>query len=245
MVPAVILLALCSLAAGQGYPACVEQDVVFRNAGVHAIFIDLSTYGTAGCWQNDCKHTDKFNAEDRGVCARACSAIDECSHWSFGEQEGVTKCFLRKSDGGRENVDGWASAAKACAPAPLPDAFVALAAANTPDLLVCDAGKSDACPDMGRAITTWKFAIKHLKLATEGALDANTMQFVHQIGSDTDAFAAQMSQENFPVVVNNNRQVINALRGWLEDQPKVEIDVNDASLPNPLRGKLCGTTSCY
>ena len=27
-----------------------------------------------------------------------------------------------------------------------------------------------------RAVTTWKFAIKHLKQATDGALDANTQQ---------------------------------------------------------------------
>jgi len=238
-------IALGGHAAGQDFPGCVDNNIVLRHAGAHAIFVDLSTHGTAGCWQNDCKNSDKFNAEDKGICARACAQIDECTHWSFGEQEGATKCFVRKSDGGREEAEGWASAAKSCAPGNLPDAFVALTAANLPEMMACDAGKSDQCPDMARAVTTWRFAIKHLQKATDGALDAGTMQYVNQVASDTDAFAAQMSEENFPVVVGNNRQVFMALRGWMDSQPKADVDPNDASLPNPLRGKLCGASSCF
>lgn len=243
----IVLVAFFPLAdvAAQDYPDCVESRIVLRHAGAHAIFVDLSAFGTAGCWQNDCKNTDKFNAADRGVCARACAQIDECTHWTFGEQEGVMKCFLRKSDGGREESDSWEAAPKACAPAALPDAFMALTAAELDELKACDAGKSEQCPDMAKAMNTWRFAISSLKKATEGALDANTMQYVTQIGSDTDAFTAQMSEENFPVVAQNNRQVFNALRGWLEGQPQVAVDSNDASLPNPLRGQLCGPSSCY
>mmetsp|Transcript_111990 Transcript_111990/g.349005 ORF Transcript_111990/g.349005 Transcript_111990/m.349005 type:complete len:102 (+) Transcript_111990:78-383(+) len=98
---------------------------------------------------------------------------------------------------------------------------------------------------MARAVTTWKFAIKHLKRATEGKLDANTMNFINQVAGDTDAFAAQMSEENFPVIAANNRQVFQALMGWLMSQPKAEVDPNDASLPNTLRGKLCGPSHCF
>jgi hypothetical protein len=112
-------------------------------------------------------------------------------------------------------------------------------------LKVCDAGKSDACPDMARAVTTWKFAIKHLKKATEGSLDANTQQYVAQIGTDTDAFAAQMSEENFPVIAGNNRQVFNALGPWMASQPKAVVDPTDMSVPNPMRGLLCGPSTCY
>merc|ERR1719183_3362541 len=109
-------LASIPLSMAQVYPECVESNVILRHAGAHAIFVDLSTHGTVGCWQNDCKHSDKFNAEDRGICARACSAINECTHWTYGEQEGATKCFLRKSDGGREQAEGWLAGAKDCAP---------------------------------------------------------------------------------------------------------------------------------
>jgi len=245
MFRAFALIALGGHVGAQDFPGCVDNNIVLRHAGAHAIFVDLSTHGTSGCWQNDCKNSDKFNAEDKGICARACAQIDECTHWSFGEQEGAMKCFLRKSDGGREESEGFASASKSCAPGNLPDAFVALTAANLPEMLACDAGKSDQCPDMARAVTTWRFAIKHLQKATEGALDAGTSQYVSQIGSDTDAFAAQMSEENFPVVVGNNRQVFLALRGWMESQPQADVDPNDASLPNPMRGKLCGATSCF
>jgi len=228
---------------GAPYPGCVEQSSVLRHAGAHAIFVDLSSFGSNGCWQNDCKNTDKFNAEDMGVCARTCAQVDECTHWSFGEQEDAKKCFFRKSDAGREMSDGWSSAEKGCAPPSVPDSFAALAAAKL--LLPCDAGKSDACPDMAKAVTTWRFAIKHLKKASEGKVDANTVNFISQVADDTDAFAAQMSEDNFPVVAGNNRQVFTALNSWLSSQPTPSLDPNDPSLPNPLRGHLCGPTSCY
>jgi hypothetical protein len=221
----------------------MEQSSVMRHAGAHAIFVDLSSFGSAGCWQNDCKNTDKFNADDVGICARTCSQIEECTHWSFGEQEDAKKCVRRKSDAGREQADGWISAAKGCAPPPINDAFLALSASNL--LLACDAGKSDACPDMARAVTTWRFAIRHLKRATEGKVDPNTINFINQVSDDTDAFAAQMSEDNFPVVAGNNRQVFVALQSWMASQPTPNIDKNDASLPNPVRGHLCGASSCF
>merc|ERR1712066_60343 len=89
-------------------------------------------------------------------------------------------------------------------------------------------GKSEACPDMAQAVTTWKFPIKHMERATEGKLDANTMGFVTQVAGDTDAFAAQMSEENFPVVAANNRQIFQALAGWLGSQGSATIDPTDA-----------------
>jgi len=225
------------------YPSCRDSNTVMRHAGAHAIFVDVSQYGSTGCWQNDCKNSDKFNSDSTGICARACAAMPDCTHWSYGEQEDAKKCFFRKSDGGREQAEGWTSGAKACAPPALPDAFVAFTTGQL--LRPCDGGKSGACPDMARAITTWRFAIKHLKMSIEGKVDPNTINFVNQVSDDTDAFAAQMSEDNFPVVIGNNRQVFNALHSWMEGQPRVSLDPNDASLPNPLRGKLCGASSCY
>merc|ERR1712187_315346 len=108
-------------------------------------------------------------------------------------------------------------------------------------------GRSAGCPDLGRAMATWKYAIASLVRAAEGAFDANSMRYVVQIQSDTDAYLAQMSEENFPVVAGNNRQVFEALRGWMESQQTqgVSVDLDDASLPNVFRGVLCGTMSCY
>jgi len=98
---------------------------------------------------------------------------------------------------------------------------------------------------MGASSLLQTTPLANLKKATEGMLDANTMQYVTQIGSDTDAFGSQPTEENFPVVVGNNRQVFIALRGWLESQPQIEIDKSDMSLPNPVRVILCGANSCY
>jgi len=229
--------------ASAPFPGCIQANAVLRHAGAHAIFVDLSSYGSAGCWQNDCKNTDKFNSEDKGICARTCSAVEECTHWAWGEQDGAMKCFFRKSDAGRETAEGWHSAAKSCAPPAIPDSQLAKAAGET--LRACDAGKNEACPDMARAITTWKFAIKHLKKAAEGKTDANTVQYVTQIASDTDAFASQMSEENFPVIAGNNRQVFNVLQSWMDTQPAIPVDKNDGSLPNVMKGILCGPNSCY
>merc|ERR1711879_418279 len=80
---------------------------------------------------------------------------------------------------------------------------------------------------------------------SRGKVDANTMQYITQIASDTEAFAAQMSEENFPVISGNNRQVFNVMQGWLDGQPVAQVDPNDNSLPNPAMGKLCGPNSCY
>lgn len=46
---------------------------------------------------------------------------------------------------------------------------------------ISEAGLSDACPDMAKAVNTWRFAITTLKKAAEPKLDAGTMQYVTQI----------------------------------------------------------------
>ena len=129
----------------------------------------------SGCWQNDCKNSDKFIADTPALCARTCAELPECTHWTylgcrlslaqkdsfgvlvfsfwprFGEQDGMKpsflagenesvekshesyqrwlvekvektclvmkqfwvqgakKCFFRKSDGGRETLEGWSA----------------------------------------------------------------------------------------------------------------------------------------
>ncbi|CAE7685021.1 Tbc1d10b [Symbiodinium sp. CCMP2592] len=213
-----------SSAAAVGYPGCTQPSVVLRHAGAHAIFADVSVFGAAGCWQNDCKNSDKFIADSPVLCARTCSELGDCTHWTFGEQDGAQKCFFRKSDGGREVLEGWSSGTKACAPPSLPEAFQALKAADL--LKRCDAGLSDACPDMAKAVNTWQFAIRNLKKAAGSKLDAGTLQYVNQIEADTTAFAAQMSDQNFPLIMANNRQVFQALQSWMESQPKASVPVS-------------------
>lgn len=235
------------------YPDCAQSGVVLRHSGEHAIFADMSTHGSSGCFQNDCKLTDKFNAKDKGVCARLCAELDECTHWSFGTQGGSPKCFLRKSDEGRQKAPvGWVSGGKACAPPPLPRAFVAYAVSESKGVKACDGGKGDACPDVLPAVTTWIYAIKHLQAAAVGRLDPGSIQHIDQILHDSRNLANQVNAEyrpsdaDFSRVVYNNRLIFNTLGDWLRQHPTVELDVNDGSVPVPLRtGELCGPTSCF
>lgn len=237
----------------QDYPECVQTGIVLRHAGEHAVFADMSSHGHKGCFQNDCTSTDKFDADDPGICARLCGQLDECTHWTFGKQDGSTKCFLRKSDAGREQLLGWSAGAKACVPARLPHGFAALKVADSPGVKACDEGKNeDTCPDTLAAINTWIYAIDHLKKAAEGRVDAATMQHVNQIGIDSRNLVVSMTGEyrpsdlDFPRVVFNNRLIFDNLKSWLQQFPTVELREEDLSLPNPLRtGKLCGKRSCY
>ncbi|CAE7300561.1 unnamed protein product [Symbiodinium sp. KB8] len=128
-------------ASATSYPACWHPGVVLRHAGENGIFADLSLYGHTGCFLNNCKLTDKFAAVDAGVCSRACSEVEECSHWTFGQQYGVKTCFLRKSDAGRAFLPHWISGTSDCAPPRLPPAWVALRTAKCEGLRACDAGK--------------------------------------------------------------------------------------------------------
>lgn len=116
------------------YPDCVEEGTVLRHAGAHAVFVDVTAFASRGCWQDRCESSDKFDARDRGVCALACGHIDECTHWAYGVQDGSAKCFLRKSDAGREAAEGWQAGSRDCVPAEVSDAVQAFYAAELPVL---------------------------------------------------------------------------------------------------------------
>ncbi|CAK9093244.1 unnamed protein product [Durusdinium trenchii] len=239
--------------SSEAYPGCFVRDVVLRHAGAHAVFADLSLYGHQGCFLKNCSNTDKFEAVDPGICARACAAVEGCTAWSYGQQYGTKKCFLRKSDEGRASLPHWISGLKACAPKALLPAAVAHSAANSEGLKKCDAGKGEECPNVRSAMNTWIFAIDHLQMAFRGRVDADTWQHIERIGQESRNFLQQLtspyrpSDKDFPRVVYNNRLIFTHLEGALASQSSSESFFSeDASLPNPLRfGRLCGNTSCY
>merc|ERR1712216_1056985 len=72
-----------------------------------------------GCFNDDCISTDKFASDSMDDCAKTCMAVEECTHWTFGDEEGSTKCWIRNGDGGRETWAGFKAGSKFCAP---PDA---------------------------------------------------------------------------------------------------------------------------
>ena len=86
------VLSVLTLAAAASFPDCVEKDVILRHNGEHALFTDLASYGKSyGCFLDDCTYSDKFVAVSDAECASLCSQIEECKHWTFGEEEGETK----------------------------------------------------------------------------------------------------------------------------------------------------------
>jgi len=233
---------------------CIETGVVLRHEGEHGFFADVSAYGDKGCFLNDCTNSDKFDAADRAVCARLCAELEGCTYWTFGPQEGVLKCFLRKSDAARQQAPAWSSGSKACVPSRIPPAFAALTIANNEALKACDAGKSETCPDVLMAVNTWRLMFKFLNAATHNRVDGETISQIERIQQESWNVAAAItgdyrpseSPPDFGRTVYNNRLVINSLRDWLEAHPKAEFRAGDHSLPSPLRtGKLCGRTPCF
>lgn len=102
---------------GKAWPDCIEQSTVIRNNG-KALFTNVSGYGAAaGCFLDDCKNTDKFGVTDLMSCVNVCHTIESCKFWVFGVEEGMTKCWVRTDDSGREAGDGWSSGSRTCMPA--------------------------------------------------------------------------------------------------------------------------------
>eukprot|EP00434_Breviolum_minutum_P040794 symbB.v1.2.036269.t1/scaffold5081.1/size31135/3 len=217
------------LAANNTYPDCVERGLVYRHAGAHGIFLDLSFFGSTGCWQNDCRNTDKFHSEDQSVCARACWQMEDCTHWSFGDGS----CFLRKSAAGLESSKNFVSAEKGCAPSPLPDAWLARQVSKLP-ALACE----DTC-DMVRVANTWRFAIAALRRV--GMMDQQVKIVVQQIAEDTQGFLRNRHEETFLQVVSNNRMVFDTVDSWLAVQPAPKQLI--WALPQPINGDLCGPSA--
>jgi len=99
------------------FPQCVEGSTILRGKGQYSAFVDVAALGkTSGCFENNCKSTDKFDCATLEECAQTCYALSECTHYSFGNENGVKKCWLRKGDGGREALDGAQSGSRHCAP---------------------------------------------------------------------------------------------------------------------------------
>ncbi|CAD7952732.1 unnamed protein product [Amoebophrya sp. A25] len=96
------------------WPDCLEKDTVVRNAG-RALFLNMGAFGaTEGCYNDDCSMTDKFAAKSYESCINVCYTIPECSWWSFGQEDGQSKCWIRVADDGREHQEGFITGAKVC-----------------------------------------------------------------------------------------------------------------------------------
>lgn len=101
------------------WPSCQMVGKVYRynTSTNNAHFCNLAGYGAiAGCFLDNCGETDKFAASRIESCATVCHTLPECSHWSYGTEEGMTKCWFRSSDAHLEDAEGYSSGAKDCTP---------------------------------------------------------------------------------------------------------------------------------
>jgi len=102
--------------APQRWPECVQRNVIIHGFDVgEALMVDLSRHGAkAGCWNNDCTETDKFDCDSLEWCARVCSQVDSCQWWTWGDEDGAKKCWIRSGRHGREKRYGFSSGPRSC-----------------------------------------------------------------------------------------------------------------------------------
>lgn len=186
------------------------------------------------------------SAEERSSELRTAEAA-----WAATREEMLREC-------NRSVAEAEAAAAASASPAqgsPPPPTSVspaqaALAVLDLAPLQACDEGiVGGACPDLHRAMRTWDFGIKQLTAATEGT-NTNIAGYLEQISADAEQFLspagmevpADQAAEMYRIGAQNNRQVFEAVRAFLQSQPQTELSQLDASLPRPVRGLLCGDT---
>lgn len=229
---------------------------MLRHGGAHGLFGDLAPVGAKeGCFLSDCTNTDKFICPSAAECATACAQVGGCEFWTF--EYAISKCFLRRSDAGREAAPGFVSGSRSCLPADragdagaahlaVPFAKAALWAAGLPALRPCDGGVgSPGCDNPYLAMGVWRYATNNLRLAVRGLPEAevqrhkSTLGYIRQIGADIAGFYRSPTAESFQTAVSNCRAVFEALAGWLSAAPPTQLAFPLGGAPAPA-SKLAG-----
>mmetsp|Transcript_15928 Transcript_15928/g.43701 ORF Transcript_15928/g.43701 Transcript_15928/m.43701 type:complete len:709 (-) Transcript_15928:112-2238(-) len=99
------------------WPNCLWRNLIIHgwNEG-EALMIDLTPYGAKeGCWDDECKETDKFSCDTLERCSVVCNQVQSCFFWTWGVEDGVRMCWLREGRSGREKRFGFASGHRLCA----------------------------------------------------------------------------------------------------------------------------------
>jgi len=202
----------------------------------------------ADCNSESCNGNGGFNPLRVEDCAWACAAHPHCNVWSFGDERHTGRCLLMSDDSaGFMTAAEAVVARKACQPPPtvVSSAQAALSVLELPVLDACDAGITSCRVNLHDAMRTWSFGIEKLRgaLADTPTTD-NVAPILTQISEDASAFMHMQPEDQqfesvYGIAAANNRQVFNALRGFLSSTPKVDVSPWDPSLPLPVRGMLC------
>jgi len=141
------------------WPECVRRNVIVHGYTLgEALMVDLTSFGAkSGCWNGDCKRTDKFHCPTMDRCAEVCQQVDACKWWTHGMEDFAPKCWLRGDNHRKEKRYGFSSGLHFCAPATssssssssAPDSQAALA--PTPDALAAATGETSMPPVAGLA----------------------------------------------------------------------------------------------
>jgi hypothetical protein len=104
--------------SSRSWPSCVARNVIIHGFSIgEALILDLRPHGaTKGCWNGDCSKTDKFNSESMEQCALVCSAVKDCHWWSWGNEDGDAKCWIRTKRTQRGKRYGFSSGSRDCVP---------------------------------------------------------------------------------------------------------------------------------
>jgi len=102
----------------KSWPDCVKRNVIVHGYDIgEALMVDLTPFGAkAGCWKNNCTHTDKYECTGYASCAKMCNEVEACKWWTWGPEDGINKCWIRTGRHGREKRYGFSAGAKSCAP---------------------------------------------------------------------------------------------------------------------------------
>lgn len=98
------------------WPGCTQRNTLIHGYDFgEALMVDLATHGAKeGCWNNDCTETDKFTCASMESCSTMCRKVASCHWWTWGDEDGAKKCWLRSSRSRAEKRYGFASGARGC-----------------------------------------------------------------------------------------------------------------------------------
>jgi len=100
------------------WPDCIKRNLVIHGYTIgEALMVDLTPYGVKdGCWNNDCAETDKFNSDSVDRCASVCKQVASCRWWSWGQEDGASRCWIRAGRHSKGKRYGFSSGSSACFP---------------------------------------------------------------------------------------------------------------------------------
>merc|ERR1712232_1447555 len=133
------------------------------------------------CLENNCANTDQFLAGAPEDCARICTEVENCSHWTI---DSSSKCFLRSGHITQVAI-GSTSGLSGCSPAATKVSAVegVRAVIASPALKACEGGAAGtpACPNLHAAMRTWQWGIGR---AREFVRDATLEGYINKIAGD-------------------------------------------------------------